>query len=159
MHFQSWVDRQFGRHVTDNSCCAGNLSEIHVLLWTSRIVAKFALDLEWLRYVYILGEWLLRLWRRGCAVTSGLCSADLMALSYSFAAFPLGTLWTVDAEKLAEVDAAPRDLFVKVTEFEVAVDHLATTISAHTRLTGLSHSIFLFLAFMSCSIFLAEVWH
>lgn len=82
-----------------------------------------------------------------------------MALSYSFAAFPLGTLGTVDAEKLAEVDAAPRDLFVKVTEFEVAVDHLATTISAHTRLTGLSHSIFLFLAFMSCSIFLAEVWH
>lgn len=38
-----------------------------------------------------------------------------MALSYLFAAFPLGTLWTVDAEKLAEVDAAACDLFVKVT--------------------------------------------
>ena len=40
-----------------------------------------------------------------------------MALSYLFAAFPLGTLWTVDAEKLAEVDAAACDLFVKVAKF------------------------------------------
>lgn len=82
-----------------------------------------------------------------------------MALSHLLAAFPLGTLWTVDAEKLAEVDAAARDLFVKVTKFKITVDHLASTNTADTSFTNVSRSIFIFLTSNSCSIILIEVWH
>lgn len=82
-----------------------------------------------------------------------------MALSYLFAAFPLGTLWTVDAEKLAEVDAAACDLFVKVAKFKITVDHLTCTNTAYTSFTDVSRPIFVFLTSYSCSLVLAKVWH
>lgn len=123
-----------------------------MLAGQSGALAKFTLRLI---DVNIL-ESLLGLWRRGRAVAAWLCTADLMALSDLLRSLPLGTLWPVDTEKLAKIDSTTRDLFIKVTKLEIAIDHLTTFFARLAELTG---SIFVFLTPISGYIFLTLVWH